>query len=97
MDVAYYFGASLFTMDVAVKVEFLPELLALTSQFARCDLLYGLEKLGHENRWWLIDEQMDVFWHQDVGVGSRLMSRASQFQCGLDCVLGAGGSRRGRR
>jgi hypothetical protein len=88
MDVAYHFGASLFTMDVAVKVAFLPELLALTSQFARSDLLYGFEKLGHEDRWWLVDEQMDVLGHQDVGVNPRLMSCASHFQYGLNCVLG---------
>jgi hypothetical protein len=43
-------------MDVAVKVAFLPELLALISQFARCDLLHGFEKLGQEDRWWHVDE-----------------------------------------
>jgi hypothetical protein len=75
-------------MDVAVKVAFLPELLALTSQFARSDLLYCFEKLGHEDRWRLVDEQMDVLGHQDVGVDPRLMSCASQFQYGLHCVLG---------
>jgi hypothetical protein len=31
---------------------------------------------------------MDVLGHQDVGVNPRLMSCASQFQYGLDCVLG---------
>ena len=77
MDVAYHFRASLFTMDVAVKVAFLPELLALASQFARRHLLYGFEKPGHENRWWLVDEQMNVLGHQDVGVDPRLMSRTS--------------------
>src|ERR1035437_3246573 len=88
MNVPYHFGASLFTMDVAVKVAFLPELLVLTSQFTRSNLLYGFEKLGHEDRWWLVDEQMDVLGHQDVGVDPRLMSCASQFQYGLNCVLG---------
>jgi hypothetical protein len=88
MDVAYHFGASLFTMDIAVKVAFLPELLTLTSQLARGDLLYGFEKLGHEDRWRLVDEQMDVLGHQDVGVDSRVMSLTSQFQYGLNCVLG---------
>ena len=76
-------------MDVAVKVAFLPELLALASQFTRSDLLYSLEKLGHEDRWWLVDEQMYVLGHQDVGVDPRLMSCTSQFQHGLNCVLGA--------
>src|ERR1035437_539396 len=84
MNVAYHFRASLFTMDVAIKVTFLPELLALTSQFARSDLLDGFEKLGHEDRWWFVDEQMNVLGHQDVGVNPRLMSRTSQFQYGLD-------------
>jgi hypothetical protein len=88
MNVAYHFGASIFTMDVAVKVAFLPELLALASQFTRSDLLYSLEKLGHEDRWWLVDEQMYVLGHQDVGVDPRLMSCTSQFQYGLNCVLG---------
>jgi hypothetical protein len=34
---------------------------------------------------------MDVLGHQDVGVDPRLMSRTSQFQYGLNCVLGAWG------
>ena len=88
MNVTYHFGASIFTTDVAVKVTFLPELLALTSQFARSDLLYGFEKLGHKDRWRLVDEQMDVLGHQDVGVDPRLMPRTSLFQYGLHCVLG---------
>ena len=88
MNVAYHFGASLFTADIAVKVAFLPELLALTSQFARCDLLYCFEKLCHENRWRLVDEQVDVLGHQDVGVDPRLMPRTSLFQYGLNCILG---------
>ena len=89
MNVAYHFGASIFTMDVAVKVAFLPELLALASQFTRSDLLYSLEKLGHEDRWWLVDEQMYVLGHQDVGVDPRLMSCTSRFQYGLNCLPGA--------
>jgi hypothetical protein len=56
MNVTYHFGASSFSMDVTVKVAFLPELFVVPSQFARGDLLYGLEELGHENRWWLVDE-----------------------------------------
>src|ERR1035437_4532360 len=90
MNVTDHFGASLFTMDVAVKVAFLPELLALASQFARGDLLDGFEKLGHEDRWRLVDKQMDVLRHQDVGVDHCLMSCTSQFQYGLDCVPGTG-------
>lgn len=88
MNVADHFGASLFPMDVAVKVAFLPELLVTASQFARRDLLYGFEKLGHEDRRRLIDEQMDVLGHQDVGVDPCLMPCASQFQYSLNCVLG---------
>jgi len=42
MNVAYYFGASIFATNVAVKVAFLPELLALASQFARSHLLTAL-------------------------------------------------------
>ena len=88
MNVTYHFGASIFTMDVAVIITLLPELLVLPSQFARRHLLYGFKKLGHENRWWLVDEQMDVLRHQDVGVNPRLMSCACQFQYGLNYVLG---------
>ncbi len=33
---------------------------------------------------------MDVLGHQDIGVDPRLMPRTSQFQYGLDGVLGAG-------
>jgi len=89
MNVTYHLGASIFATNVAVKVAFLPEFLARASQFARSDLLYGFEKLGHKDRWWLVDKQMDVLGHQDVGVDPRLMSCASQFQYGLHCVLGA--------
>jgi hypothetical protein len=88
MNVTYHFRAGIFTTDVTVKVAFLPELLMLASQFARSDLLYGFEKLGHENRWWLVDEYMDVLGHQDVGVNPRLMSCTSQFQYGLNSVFG---------
>jgi len=56
MDVADHFGASFLASDIAVKVAFLSELLALASQFARCDLLEGFEKLGHEDRRGLIDQ-----------------------------------------
>jgi len=76
-------------MDVAVKVTFLPELFSLASQFARSHLLYSLEKLGHEGHRRLVDEQMDVLGHQNVGVDPRLMACASQFQYGLECVHGA--------
>jgi hypothetical protein len=89
VNVAYHFGANIFATNVAVKVAFLPELLALASQFARSDLLYGFEKLGHEDRWWLVDEQMYVLGHQDVGVDPRLMSCTSRFQYGLNCLPGA--------
>jgi hypothetical protein len=89
VNVAYHFGASIFATNVAVKVAFLPELLALASQFARSHLLYGLDKLRHEDRWWLVDEQMDVLRHQDVRVDPRLMSCTSRFQYGLNCLLGA--------
>jgi hypothetical protein len=65
-----------------------PELLLLASQFARSDLLHSFEKLGHEDRWGLVDEQMDMLRHQNVGIDPRLMSRTSQFQYGLNCVLG---------
>ena len=75
-------------MDIAIKVTLLPELFALTPQFARSDLLYRLKKLGHKDRWWLIDEQMDVLGHQNVGVDPRLVPCTSQFQYGLNCVLG---------
>jgi len=75
-------------MDVTVKITFLPELLTRPSQFVRCNLLEGLEKLGQEDRWRLIDEQMDVLWHQDVSVNPRLMPRASHFLYGLHDLLG---------
>ena len=75
-------------MDVAVKVAFLPELLALASQFARCNLLAGFKELGHENRWRFVDKQMDVLGHEDVSVDPRLMPRASHFQYCLHDLLG---------
>jgi len=88
VNVADHIGASFFTMDVAIEVTLLPELLALSFQFARSDLLDGFEKLGKDDRWWLVDEQMNVLGHQDVGVDSCLMSCTSLFQYGLEYVLG---------
>ena len=74
-------------MDVAVKVAFLPKFLALTSQLTRSDLLHSLKKLGHEDQWWLVREQMDVLGHQDVGVNHRLVACPGLFQYGLHCAL----------
>jgi hypothetical protein len=45
--------------------------------------------LSHEYQWWLVAKQMDVLGHQDIRVDPRLMSCTSQFQYGLDCVLGS--------
>jgi hypothetical protein len=89
MNVTYHLGASIFATNVAVKVAFLPELIARASQFARSDLLYGFEKLGQEDRKWLVDEQMYVLGHQDVGIDPSLVSCTSQFQYGLNCLLGS--------
>jgi hypothetical protein len=88
MNVSYHFRTGFFAMNIAVKVAFLLELLAQAFQFARSDLLEGFEKLSQEDGRWLVDEQMDVLRHQDVGVDPRLMPRARHFQYGLHGVFG---------
>ena len=82
------FGAGCFTPYIAVKITSLPEPFAITFQSAGNGLLQGLQKLGQQDRWWLVDEQVDVLGHQDVSVDSGLMTCTNPFQNSLDCVLG---------
>ena len=91
MDIADHFGASLLSVDVAIVVAILPELLTWPSQLPRSDLLEGFEKLRQENPRRLVGEQVNVLEHQHVGVNSRLMPRARLFQHGFH---GFPGSRR---
>ena len=84
MNVADHLGSSGLPADVAVIIALLPELFALASQFARGGLLEDFEKLGNEDRWWLVHEQMDVFGHQNVCVDPCLMPGPRPFQHGLD-------------
>ena len=84
MDVADHVGTGLLTVDVAIVVAFLPKLLARSSQLARSDLLDGFEKLRQQNPRWLVDEQVNMLRHQNVGVNPRLMSSARLLQHGLE-------------
>jgi len=88
MDVAGHLGAGLLTMDVAVVVAILPELLALASQFARGHLLQYLEKLRQQNLWRLIHEQVHMLGHQDISIDPRLVPCARLFQHNLNSLPG---------
>jgi hypothetical protein len=88
MDIADYFGAGLLSVDIAVVIAVLPELLARASQFARSHLLDGFEKLRQDNLRRFIDKQMYMLGHQDVGVKSRMMPRTRLFQHGLNRLPG---------
>ena len=68
MDISDHFGPGCFAIDVRVKITVLPELPAIASQFARSDLLERLQKLRHQDQRRLVDQQVDMFRHQDVSV-----------------------------
>ena len=88
MDVSNHLGPRVLATDVRVKVTWLPELLPITSQFARSGLLERLEKLRQENGWWLVDQQVKMFRHQHVCVNPGLMTRPCLFQNRFDRFLG---------
>ena len=87
MDVADHFGAGFLSVDIPVVVALLPELLARSSQLARSHLLDGLQQLRKQNPRRLIDEQMDMLGHENVGINSRQMPCARLFQHCLDRLL----------
>ena len=89
MDIADDFGEGLLSVDVTDVVAFLPELLARSSQLARSDLLDGFEELGQQDLRRLIDKQVNMLWHQDVGVNARMMPCMRLFQNGLDRLSGS--------
>lgn len=73
VDVLDDFG-HVFARDVAVEVSGLPELVAGALEGAGCGLLEGLEELGEKDFRWLVDDEMDVLRHEDVGVDAGLMT-----------------------
>ena len=98
MDISDHFGPGCFAMDVRVKITVLPELRAIASQFARSDLLERLQKLRQQDQRRLVDQQVDMFRHQDISVDPGLVTCAGLFQNGFERFLGfSGASRNGRR
>jgi len=90
MDIADHRRTGPLSVDIAVVVAVLPELLARPSQPARSHLLDDLEKLRQQNSRRLIDEQVNMFRHQNVGVNPRLMPRTRLFQHRLERLAGGG-------
>jgi hypothetical protein len=88
VNVLEHFGESFFAADVAVKVTVLPKLLAGTSELSRRRLFEGFEELSEQDVRGLVDEQMDVFGHEDVGIDTGLVAEPGPFEDGLDDVLG---------
>ena len=87
MDISDHFGPGSFAMDVRVKITGLPKLPAIASQLAGSDLLERLQKLRYEDGGRLVDQQVNIFGHQHVGVNPGLMTRPGLFQNGLDRFL----------
>ncbi len=88
VDISDHFGLGFLAMDVRVKIAVLPELPAIASQFARGDLLERLQKLRHQDQRRFIDQQVDMFRHQDVGIDPGLVTRAGLFENELKRFLG---------
>ena len=89
VDVADHLGAVMLPANAAVEIRWLPELFMMTSQFARSHLLQRLKELRQENRWRLVDEQMQMLGHQNVGVDPCLMPLARPFKDCLHCLTDA--------
>ena len=97
MDISDHFGPGSFAMDVRVKITGLPKLPAIASQLAGSDLLERLQKLRYEDGGRLVDQQVNIFGHQHVGVNPGLMTRPGLFQNGSTVSLGSGASSSGSR
>lgn len=62
---------------------------AIAFQFAGSDLLERFEELRYEDERRLVDQQVDVFGHEHVGINPGLMTRAGLLQDGFYRFLGA--------
>jgi len=96
MNIADHFGAVCFATDVRVKIAGLPELQAIAFQLAGSDLLGRFQKLGYEDRWRLVDQQVDMLRHQHVGVNPGLMPCPGLFKNGFDRIFGFGCLKEGK-
>lgn len=67
VDATDHFGARFLAGDVAVEVAGLPELVAEALEGAGGGLLEGLDPLVEQDAWGLVDEEVDVLGHEDVG------------------------------
>ena len=90
VDVLDHFGAGIFAADVAVEVAVLPEALARAFEPARGYLFEGLEELREQDVRRLVDEEMDVLGHQNVGVDAGLVALPGLLKDGLDGLLRLG-------
>jgi hypothetical protein len=84
VDVLEHFGESVFAADVAVEVPVLPELLAGPFELSGCRLFEGFEELGEEDVRRLVDEEMDVLRHEDVGIDTGFVAEPCLFEDYLD-------------
>jgi len=83
MDVLNHLGEGFFAANVFVKVTNLPEPIERAFEATRCHLLEGLYKLCEKNPGRLVDEKMNVFGHQNVGIDSGIVSCAGLLQNGF--------------
>jgi hypothetical protein len=91
MDVPDHLGAFFFSTHVAVVVALLPEVFAIAFQASGGLLLQGFQPLCKQDGRRLVDEQMDVLRHQDVGIDPGLMPEAKLLDRRLDEVFGLRG------
>lgn len=70
--------------DVEVVVAGLPEVVSGAFELARGLLLEGLEEGSERDVEGLVDEEVDVLGHQDIGVDPRVMAGSGAFEDLLD-------------
>ena len=88
MDVTDDFGAGFFAGDVAVEVAGLPELVAGAFELTGGSLLEGLDPLVEQDVRGLVDEEVNVLGHEDVGVDTGVVTGPGLFEEEFGEVLG---------
>ncbi len=80
VDVPDDLGAGVFAGDVAVEVAGLPELVVGALELAGGGLLEGLDPLVEQDARGLVDEEVDVLGHEDVGVDTGVVTGSGLFE-----------------
>ena len=97
VDITSDLRAGYFAGDVAVEVAGLPELVAGAFEGAGGELLEGLDPLIEQDGRGLVDEEVDVLGHEDVGVDMGVVTGSGLFEEEFGEVLGGWIGEVGRR